>query len=163
MSILDRFRKKETKERLEKIQKAATGRSMTEVKKPSEKEELRETAQEPKGKEEKKATSPEKAKEEKKAKTVSERAYRSILKPLVTEKTVGQDATYVFAVDPAVNKQEIKRAIRELYGVQPVAVRVQNRLGKQVRYGRHEGRLKNWKKAIVVLKPGETIHVIEGL
>lgn len=170
MSILDRFRKKETKERLEKIQKPGLGRSSSESKKTTAKtaggSELTESKKEekkpaPENKGEKKAE--EKPKEEKKLRTVSERAYRSIIRPIVTEKTVQQNTTYVFAVDPSVNKQEIKRAILELYGVKPVAVRVQNRSGKHVRYGRHQGRLKDWKKAIVQLKPGETIHVIEGL
>jgi len=162
MSLLDRFRKKETKERLEKIQKVGVARPSEKPKNAPQKDAQPQSVESKTGEEKKKNPETPK-KEERKVRIMSERAYRSILRPLVTEKSVGQNATYVFAVDPAVNKQEIKRAIHELYGVKPVAVRVQNHSGKFVRYGRHQGRLKAWKKAIVVLKPGETIHVIEGL
>ena len=151
MSLLDRFRKKETKERLEKIQKVGVARPSEKPKNAPQKDAQPQSVESKTGEEKKKNPETPK-KEERKVRIMSERAYRSILRPLVTEKSVGQNATYVFAVDPAVNKQEIKRAIH-----------VQNHSGKFVRYGRHQGHLKAWKKAIVVLKPGETIHVIEGL
>ena len=35
--------------------------------------------------------------------------------------------------------------------------------GKRVRYGRTEGKKKDWKKAIVTLPKGETIKVYEGV
>ena len=35
--------------------------------------------------------------------------------------------------------------------------------GKEKRLGRNVGRRSDWKKAIVTLKPGEKIEIIEGI
>lgn len=90
-------------------------------------------------------------------------AHEVLVKPLITEKASGLTAInqYAFAVAPRANKIEIKKAIEQLYGVSPIAVNVIRMRGKHVRYGRTQGRTKNWKKAIVTLKKGESIKVYE--
>lgn len=93
------------------------------------------------------------------------RAYRVLLKPLVTEKAamLGTHRQYVFAVEPTTNKIEVKKAIHAVYGVEPQKVMIQRRGGKYVRSGRVSGMTKDWKKAIVTLKPGDQIEVYEGV
>ncbi len=93
------------------------------------------------------------------------RAYRILLKPLVTEKAtvLGAENKYLFAVEPRANKIEIAKAIREVYGVKPAAVNIVKVLGKKTRSGRTIGKRKDWKKAIVTLPEGKTIKVYEGV
>ena len=95
----------------------------------------------------------------------STQAYRILVKPLITEKAseLGALNKYAFAVNPKMNKIEIKKAIKTVYNVEPISVNILNFSGKKVRYGRVQGRTKAWKKAIVTLKPGDTIEVYEGV
>lgn len=92
-------------------------------------------------------------------------AYRVLVKPLITEKgsSLGMFNKYIFEVTPHTNKIEIKKAIKKVYGVDPIKVNIINILGKKVRYGRTEGRTKHWKKAVVTLPQGQKIDVQEGL
>lgn len=92
-------------------------------------------------------------------------AYRILAKPLVTEKAsvLAAENKYFFGVYPGANKIEIAKAIKEVYGVKPISVNIVNMRGKNVRAGRTAGKRKNWKKAIVTLKKGETIKVYEGV
>lgn len=90
-------------------------------------------------------------------------AYRILLKPVLTEKTSMQQAAgqYTFAVANGATKIDVARAVRDLYGVKPVQVRIVNVEGKAVRSGRSQGREKNVKKAIVTLKSGDSLVVLE--
>lgn len=92
-------------------------------------------------------------------------AYRVLTKPLVTEKAtnLGGQNKYVFIVDIKANKIEVAKAISEVYGVKPSSVNIVKMKGKQVSRGRIIGRRKDFKKAIVTLKKGETIQVYEGV
>jgi len=92
-------------------------------------------------------------------------ASRIILRPVVTEKTAILESRgqYTFRVTKKTNKEQIKRAVSELYGVKPLAVRIVNVQGKQVRFGRFQGRRQDFKKAIIILKKGESIAVHEGV
>lgn len=100
----------------------------------------------------------------KERKTDTKDAYRVLVKPLVTEKStfLGQYNQYVFEVAPHSNKIEIKKAVKNVYGVTPIKVRVVNVLGKDVTYGRSRGTKKAWRKAVVTLRPGDKITVYEG-
>ena len=85
--------------------------------------------------------------------------------PVVTEKSVllkeassddaevGQILT--FRVDRKAGKEEIRRAVEEIFGVKGAKIRTVNYEGKIKRRGRHEGRRANWKKAYVTLQKGE--------
>lgn len=92
-------------------------------------------------------------------------AYKIIMKPLITEKVSGLGALnkYVFAVAKSANKIEVAKAIKEIYGLKPVGVNVIRMSGKKARYGRINGRRKDWKKAIVTLSKGQTIKIYEGV
>lgn len=89
-------------------------------------------------------------------------AYKILLKPLITEKATKTN-TYLFAVNPKTNKQEVAKAVSSVYGVKPVKVNITNFGGKSVRWGRSAGRTVAWKKAVVYLKPNEKIEIFEGV
>jgi len=93
--------------------------------------------------------------------------YHQIIKrPLITEKTNTQkDASnqLAFEVEMRANKIEIMNAIKHLFNVTPVEVQTMIVPGKTKRVGRNFGKRKNWKKAIVKLKAGETIDFFEGV
>lgn len=92
-------------------------------------------------------------------------AYKVLVRPLITEKVTDMSAynKYAFEVSINTNKQEIKKAITEVYGVTPIAVHVINMIGKKVRSGRSVGKKKDWKKAVITLKAGEKIEVYQGV
>lgn len=84
--------------------------------------------------------------------------YRIILRPVITEKsTLMKDVNreVCFEVDRRANKNEIKKAVEQLFKVKVERVRTQNKRGKTRRVGRSEGKKKDWKKAYVKLKEGE--------
>ncbi len=87
--------------------------------------------------------------------------HQIILRPLVTEKGTHQFThrnAYPFEVNQWANKDQIKSAVQELFGVRVRKVRTQNRLGKTRRFRFKLGRLPNWKKAIVTLHPEDRIE-----
>jgi large subunit ribosomal protein L23 len=81
--------------------------------------------------------------------------HQIIVRPLITEKGTHQSTrehrAYPFQVNPWATKDEIKHAVEELFGVRVSKVRTQNRPGKKRRYRYRQGRMANWKKAIVTL------------
>ncbi|MSR31239.1 MAG: 50S ribosomal protein L23 [Gemmataceae bacterium] len=82
--------------------------------------------------------------------------HQVVIRPLITEKGTHQTThknAYPFEVNPWATKDEIKIAVEGLFNVQVDKVRTQNRLGKNKRYKSRVGRLSNWKKAIITLKP----------
>jgi large subunit ribosomal protein L23 len=93
-------------------------------------------------------------------------AYDIILKPLVSEKSVGgiKGKKYAFRVAAGAAKPEIKTAVEEAFGVKVEKVTVINYDGKMKRQGKHEGRQSKWKKAYVRLtKDSKAIEFFESL
>jgi large subunit ribosomal protein L23 len=99
------------------------------------------------------------------SKVVSARSNRTILKPLITEKSaVAQSLNkYSFIVAKRATKTDIKKAVKEIYGVEPSAVNIANFDGKSQRRGASTGRRQDYKKAVVTLPKGKTIAVHEGV
>lgn len=92
--------------------------------------------------------------------------YDIIRRPLVTEKTSIQKETsnqVTFEVDRKANRIEIRRAIERIFNVKVENVRTMQVKGKIKRRGRFLGKRRDWKKAIVTLKPGERIEFFEGV
>ncbi|MCF7860319.1 50S ribosomal protein L23 [Patescibacteria group bacterium] len=92
-------------------------------------------------------------------------AFRVLVKPLVTEKATELTSAnkYVFVITKASNKIEVAKAVYAIYGVRPVDVNIISMQGKRVSRGRITGKRKDWKKAIVTLKKGESIKIYEGV
>ncbi len=106
-----------------------------------------------------------KVKKEKDKKNTLSQSYRVLVKPMVTEKATNLSAVnqYVFMVDNNANKIEVAKAIHEIYGVKPSEVNIIKVKGKKVNRGKITGKRKDFKKAIVSLKKGESISVYEGV
>lgn len=86
-----------------------------------------------------------------------ERLMKILLSPHVSEKATtvaDRNRQFVFRVVPDANKQEIKKAVELLFGVEVDSVQVVNTPGKAKRVGAIIGRRSGYKKAYVALKPG---------
>ena len=71
-----------------------------------------------------------------------------LIKPIVTEKSTAlmEERKYTFRVPLSATKIQIRQRYE----------------GKMKRLGRTQGRRSDWKKAVVTLKPGETIELFEA-
>lgn len=105
------------------------------------------------------------SKADKTARREYSRAYKVLVKPLVTEKAsvLAAHNKYVFEVSLAANKIEIAKAIEAVYGIKPESINVIPIRGKNIRYGKAKGKRKDRKKALVTLPEGKTIKVYEGV
>jgi large subunit ribosomal protein L23 len=91
--------------------------------------------------------------------------HETIVRPVVTEKSSAAyqlRKEYAFEVHPEANKYEIRDALKQLFGVTATRVRTMQMRRNAVVRGRTKGVTARWKKAIVVLKEGETLPVFEG-
>ena len=94
-----------------------------------------------------------------------------IIEPVLTEKTnlLREQAakTYVFKVSKLANKNDVMKAVKELFSVNPERCRIMNVKGKprsaRTKSGSKMGRTRSWKKAIVTLAEGEHIDSFEGV
>lgn len=89
-----------------------------------------------------------------------------LVHPLLTEKMmVLQDERnqYGFVVAKAANKLEIKSAVEKQFNVTVEDVRTMNVIGKLKRQGKFVGRRSSWKKAVITLKQGDRIELVEGV
>ena len=93
-----------------------------------------------------------------------------IIKPIITEKMTAQGEKlnrYGFIVDKRANKLQIKKAVKELYGVEPDEVNTMNYAGKNksrfTKSGVISGKSNGFKKAIVTLAKGETIDFYSNI
>lgn len=86
-------------------------------------------------------------------------AYKVLVKPLVTEKSFKGIAKgqYVFKVSKKANKITVRNAVEKVYDVKVLRVNIISVHGKAIARGKIAGRTSDWKKAIVTLKPGQTI------
>jgi large subunit ribosomal protein L23 len=81
-------------------------------------------------------------------------SYQVILRPLVTEKNMHRSTRnnqYAFEINPRATKDDVRRAVEDLFNVKVEKVRTQNRRGKHRRHRFKLGHTKSWKKAIVTL------------
>lgn len=78
-----------------------------------------------------------------------------IVAPVITEASMAaiSQKKYTFRVMKNVNKQEIAKAVEELFGVKVAKVNTVSVRGRSKRMGLHVGKTPDWKKAIVTLKP----------
>jgi large subunit ribosomal protein L23 len=86
--------------------------------------------------------------------------HQVLLRPLVTEKgthKAERNNAYAFQVSRLSTKDDVRRAVEELFDVTVLKVRIQNRKGKPRRVRFRLGYTNDWKKAIVTL--GEEDHI----
>lgn len=92
--------------------------------------------------------------------------YDIILKPVITEASTAdiQDKKYTFKVAVDANKQQIKAAVEEIFGVKVEKVTTINVKAKSKRLGYHYGNTSAWKKAFVKLTAdSKTIEFFDSL
>jgi large subunit ribosomal protein L23 len=88
-----------------------------------------------------------------------------IIRPVVSEKSYVLSAAnrYTFRVHHAAHKTQIRQAVEALFGVHVVEVRTVSVKSKPKRRGTTSGRTRAWKKAIVRVRPGESIPIFQGM
>jgi large subunit ribosomal protein L23 len=88
-----------------------------------------------------------------------------IVRPVVSEKSyVLSDAgKYTFRVHADAHKTQIRQAVEALFDVHVVDVRTISVKSKPKSRGVTRGRTRNWKKAIVQVRAGESIQIFRGL
>ncbi len=93
-----------------------------------------------------------------------ENIYSHIVRPVMTERSTllkERFNQYVFEVLRTSAKGDVKNAIEEIFKVTVERVRTIRMPGKYRRYGRGGGYRSDWKKAIVTLKKGDSINLVE--
>ena len=107
-----------------------------------------------------------KTKKNKEVSTVEEtkkaKGHPLIKGPRITEKSAigAQNGIYTFNVTDNANKSEIKKAIKTLYGVNPVKVTVTQITSKVVMRRGVLGTKQGGKKVVVYLKKGDKIAFV---
>lgn len=88
-----------------------------------------------------------------------------IISPIITERSMAlvKQGKFSFRVARNVDKQAIKKAIRDAFKVDVVSVETTTQKGKTQRVGirRVEKRLQPTKKAVVTLKEGQKIDIFD--
>ena len=86
--------------------------------------------------------------------------YDIILSPIVTEKTNNQlnNRKYSFSIDGSASKEDIKKSIETIFGVDVEKVNIINTEGKVKRFKGTIGKRSSIKKAIVTIKDGQEIN-----
>ena len=94
-----------------------------------------------------------------------EKAYNTIIKPIVTEKStlLLENNQVVFLVDINSNKIDIKKSIELIFGVKVSAVNVIKVKGKTKRFKGTLGKRSDYKKAIISLPDGQSIDLSAGV
>ena len=90
--------------------------------------------------------------------------HQIIVEPLVTEKSsdLRASSVYVFKVLSSASKDQIKNALKIVFGVDALSVNTTKVRGKTRQLGKHIGVTPGWKKAYVQLKQGQKIKELEA-
>ena len=84
-----------------------------------------------------------------------------IIRPIISEKSYSmiEQNRYTFEVAKTANKTQIGQAIAEIFKVTVTDVNTMNVTGKPRRLRYAKGKTRDWKKAVVTLKEGDTIDI----
>ena len=91
--------------------------------------------------------------------------HQVLLKPTITEKStlLQETGKYTFEIAPAANKVQVKEAVERNFNVTVLDVNITKQHGKRKRYGPRFKKMPDIKKAVVTLKQGDRIQIVEGL
>ena len=86
-------------------------------------------------------------------------------RPVITEKStiLQEEGRYTFEVAPNATKHQIKEAGEEAFNDDGLQVNTMHVRGIRIRFGPRIAQGRSWKKAIVLLSPGDTITIFEGV
>ena len=87
-----------------------------------------------------------------------------LLAPVVSEKSYSliADRKYSFKVHKDAHKTQVRQAVEQLFDVKVVNVNIVKVQPKPKRRGMTKGIKPGWKKAVVQLKPGDSIEIFQG-
>jgi large subunit ribosomal protein L23 len=87
-----------------------------------------------------------------------------LIRPVVSEKSYEQitQNKYTFKVHQDAHKTQVRQAVEQLFDVTVVSVNILKVQPKPKRRGLTRGIRPGWKKAVVQLKPGDSIEIFEG-
>ena len=93
------------------------------------------------------------------------KSYKTILKPVITEKAtrLSEFNKVVFLVAESTNKLEVKYSIEKIFSVKVRSVNIINIKGKSKRFKGIMGKRKDIKNSIVTLETGNTIDLSAGV
>jgi large subunit ribosomal protein L23 len=91
-------------------------------------------------------------------------ASQIIIRPVVSEKSfvLAEAGKYTFRVNDRSHKTQIRQAVEQLWDVKVVAVRTASVKSKPKRRGQTAGRTRQWKKAMVQLREGDSIPIFQA-
>jgi large subunit ribosomal protein L23 len=93
-------------------------------------------------------------------------AHNVLIRPVVSEKSYGlmDENVYVFVVDPAATKIDVRHAVEQAFGVRVANVNTLNRKGKTKKNRKNNtiGHRSDTKRAIVTLHEGDSIDLFEN-
>lgn len=84
--------------------------------------------------------------------------------PIISEKAIylAERDQYVFEVPMSANKIEVAKAVEAAFKVNVTNVNILVQKGKVKRFKQIKGRQKDVKKAVIKVKPGQSIKLFEG-
>jgi len=87
-----------------------------------------------------------------------------VLRPVISEKSYSmiEHNRYTFEVAKTASKLQIGAAITEIFGVTVTKVNTMNVTGKPRRVRVAKGKTRDWKKAVVTLKEGDSIEFFQA-
>lgn len=88
-------------------------------------------------------------------------ARQIIIRPVISEHSYDliEGNVYTFEVARSANKIDIANAVHQIFDVDVVKVNTLNVKPKTKRLRYKAGKTRQWKKAYVTLKPGDTIEI----
>ncbi len=88
-------------------------------------------------------------------------AWRALSFPYISEKATDltEEDKYVFVIKDKANKNQVKKAVEELYKINVLKVNIVKIPRKKKRLGKYHGWKKGFKKAIVQVKKGQKIDI----
>jgi len=89
-------------------------------------------------------------------------SYEAIKQPHISEKAsyLAEKDQYVFEILPNYNKNEVRKSVEGIYGVNVLSVNIIKIPAKKRRLGKTQGFRKAYKKAIVTIKEGQKIEIL---
>jgi large subunit ribosomal protein L23 len=87
-----------------------------------------------------------------------------IVRPVISEKSYDliEHNRYTFEVAKSASKPQIADAVSEIFGVTVTNVNTMNVTGKPRRVRIAKGKTRDWKKAIVTLRDGDSIEFFQA-
>ncbi|MEI7814482.1 MAG: 50S ribosomal protein L23 [Coriobacteriia bacterium] len=87
-----------------------------------------------------------------------------VIRPVISEKSYDMIELnrYTFEVAKTASKPQIAQAITEIFGVTVTKVNTMNVNGKPRRVRVAKGKTRDWKKAVVSLKEGDSIEFFQS-